>query len=182
MNKINYNDFKIGYFPSYDKYYISNGTNTYLDKQGDIGKVTYYKTLKETENLLKKLQAKTDCDDCASKDSCPAKGERCNDYVLNEEDYIKNYKKYDEEDFDEEEEDNECKKCGCTMTIPTTPYDLEPTDYCNLCAQDLLVKLQEIIEIISRNIKAGTVSITWIENFIDKQMLELLKKDNKKKK
>ena len=103
-----------------------------------------------------------DCDDCISKNSCYGRGEKCNDYV-----------KSDDENY-EEDEDDECKRCNCTII---TPYPLEPTEYCNLCAQALTVEFQEIISIISHNLKAGAVSVGWIERFIDKQMLIILKKD-----
>ena len=34
----------------------------------------------------------------------------------------------------------ECKKCHCLVDCPS---DLEPTDFCNPCAQELLVKVIE---------------------------------------
>ena len=40
----------------------------------------------------------------------------------------------------------ECKKCNCTMNIP---HYLEPTDYCNLCSQELV----ELLEAELKNVK-----------------------------
>ena len=37
------------------------------------------------------------------------------------------------------EEDNECKRCHMTMLIGD---GLEQTDYCNLCAQELVIQLE----------------------------------------
>lgn len=38
------------------------------------------------------------------------------------------------------DEDAPCKKCGEFMT---TPFGLEPTEYCNLCAQDLVMEFEQ---------------------------------------
>ena len=52
-----------------------------------------------------------------------------------------------DDDYYEEDEDTDCKRCNCATTVP---YDLEPTDFCNLCAQELVIKFREVLEKISK--------------------------------
>jgi hypothetical protein len=49
----------------------------------------------------------------------------------------------------EPEEDNVCKRCRITLLIPA---DLEPTEYCNLCAQELVEEQEEEIERLTANL------------------------------
>jgi len=55
MKSITIKDFSVGYFPPWDKYYISNGREVYLDSRGEMGQVYYYNTKQAAENALKQF-------------------------------------------------------------------------------------------------------------------------------
>jgi len=51
--------FHVGYFPPYEQYYLSNGSECYLNGIGELGSVYYYGTDKEAKDALTKFRRRT---------------------------------------------------------------------------------------------------------------------------
>jgi hypothetical protein len=56
LTKAQLKEFSIRYFPPWDKYYISNGSECYLDSSGQAGGVYYYMKEETAKKALTKFR------------------------------------------------------------------------------------------------------------------------------